>query len=178
MQAYLKKTFVDISETKYSYISRMFQILIEWMDVFYSCKLFEMLPRKEAAREAESGIFAMQVWEPVLRESPVTLEHFYSSLHWTWNSINAQTEGQAGLGFLVHGLPHSFSVGAKGCGGGSLFTVPGMQQVSVLEQKACREPTAGVVLCAASQHNQLLAASLLRLFVIESKTLDKICKIF
>lgn len=119
----------------------MFKVLIEWMDVFCSCKLLEMLTRKEAARKAETGIFAMQVWEPVLSESPVTVEHFYSRLHWTWNWVNAQTEGQAGLGFLVPGLLSSFSVGARGSGGGSLSAAPGVQQVSVLELKACRGET-------------------------------------
>lgn len=35
----------------------MFQELIEYsMDVFYSCQLLEMLPRKEAVRKAETGI--------------------------------------------------------------------------------------------------------------------------
>lgn len=76
----------------------MFQVLIECcMDVFYSCKILRMLPRKEAARKAETGIVAMWVWEPVQRESAVTLEHFCSSLHWTWNLINAQIEGKMGL---------------------------------------------------------------------------------
>lgn len=139
----LKTTLVDISETKYSYVSWMFQVLIECcMDVFYSCKILRMLPRKEAARKAETGIcchvglgasatrVCCQSWA-FLFQPPLDLELDECS---DWRQDGA---------FLVHGLPSSpsltFSIGSKGCGGGSLFTVLRMQQVSVQEQKACME---------------------------------------
>lgn len=94
----------------------------------------ELLPRKEATTKAETGIFAPQVWELVLWESPVTFEHFYSSLLWIWNLINAQTEGQAGLGFLVHVSPSVLVPKAM------LEAAP-LQSLSPQEQKACMEET-------------------------------------
>lgn len=81
----------------------MFQLLSECsMDVFYSRKLLEMLPRKEAARMIETGSVATWVWEPVQWKAPGALENFGCSLHWAWSLINTQTEGQAGWGHLVH----------------------------------------------------------------------------
>lgn len=59
---------------------------------FYECYL-----EKRQSERLKLGSVAMWVWEPVQRESAVTLEHFCSSLHWTWNLINAQIEGRMGL---------------------------------------------------------------------------------
>lgn len=138
----LKITLVDILEIKYSYVSWRFQLNVPW---FYSIhvRFYKCYLEKRQPERLKLGSVAMWVWEPVQWESAVTLEHFYSSLRWTLNLINARIEGQAGWGFLVRELPSSpsfnFSIDAKGCGGGNLFTVLRMQKVSVEEQKACME---------------------------------------
>lgn len=128
-----------------------------------SLKILEMLPRKEAGTKPETQIFARWVWEPLLWESPVTLEHFYSSTHWTWNLINAQSGGQAGLFGPLFGLltlvspsvlvPKAVLEAASlQCLGCSRFLYRN-RKPAWKRPCCCRESTARVVLCASSRHS-------------------------
>lgn len=68
--------------TKYSDVNLMFKVLNECsMDIFYSCKFLQMLPRKEAARNVESEILSPCEFGSQYNERLSALEHLGSSLH-------------------------------------------------------------------------------------------------